>query len=478
ERRSQAHRRARQRHRRPFAGRLGPQGNPHRRDRDARPDGDPPGIRQGAAAQGRAHHRLAAHDHPDGRADRDAAGAGRPGPLGLVQHLLDAGPRRGRHRRCRHAGVRHQGRVAGRLLGLHPPHLRLRRQGLGRRRPQHDPGRRRRCHAADAPGPALREGPVADRQPLERGRAHPARGHPQEAGRRPDLVQPQGQGHHRRHRGDDHRRAPPGRHVQQGPAEVPRDQRQRLGHQEQVRQPVRLPRVAGGRHQARHRRDDRRQGGRGGRLRRRGQGQRPGPACAVGPGLGHRDRPDQRPPGRHGRLPRRHHGLRRRQGRHLRDGHRQQGRDHLRPHGEDEGPGDRLQHRPLRQRDRRGDDRGQVQVGRDQAAGGPRDLPGRQAHHPARQGPAGEPGLRHGPPELRDVVLVRQPDAGADRAVHQAEGIRSRQGVRAAQAPRRKGRAPAVVQAGRATDRVDRSAGRVHRREQERPVQGRYLPLL
>ena len=40
----------------------------------------------------------------------------------------------------------------------------------------------------------------------------------------------------------------------------------------QVRQPVRLPRVAGGRHQARHRRDDRRQGRRGRRLRRRGQG--------------------------------------------------------------------------------------------------------------------------------------------------------------------------------------------------------------
>jgi adenosylhomocysteinase len=37
-------------------------------------------------------------------------------------------------------------------------------------------------------------------------------------------------------------------------------QRQRLGHQVQVRQPLRLPRIAGRRHQARHRRDDRRQG--------------------------------------------------------------------------------------------------------------------------------------------------------------------------------------------------------------------------
>ncbi len=32
------------------------------------------------------------------------------------------------------------------------------------------------------------------------------------------------------------------------------------------------------------------------------------------------------------------------------------------------------------------------------------ELPGRQADHPAGQGPPGEPGLRHGPPELRDVV--------------------------------------------------------------------------
>ena len=49
--------------------------------------------------QGRAHHRLAAHDDPDRGADRDAAGARRAGALGLVQHLLDAGPRRRRHRR-------------------------------------------------------------------------------------------------------------------------------------------------------------------------------------------------------------------------------------------------------------------------------------------------------------------------------------------------------------------------------------------
>ena len=104
--------------------------------------------------QGRAHHRLAAHDDPDRRADRDAAGAGRTSALGLVQHLLDPGPRRGRDRRGRHAGVRLQGRVAGGILGLHPPHFRMAR----RRLLQHDPRRRRRRDAAAAPGRPRREG--------------------------------------------------------------------------------------------------------------------------------------------------------------------------------------------------------------------------------------------------------------------------------------------------------------------------------
>ena len=99
------------------------------------------------------------------------------------------------------------------------------------------------------------------------------------------------------------------------------------------------------------------------RLRRRGQGLGAGAARALRPGVGHRGRPDLRAAGRDGRLPGRDDGLRRRQGRHLRDGHRQLPRDHARPHGEDEEPGDRLQHRPLRQRDRRRLDR-EVHAGR------------------------------------------------------------------------------------------------------------------
>ena len=50
------------------------------------------------AAEGRAHRRLPAHDHPDRRAHRDAHRARRRGHLDELQHLLDAGPRGRRHR--------------------------------------------------------------------------------------------------------------------------------------------------------------------------------------------------------------------------------------------------------------------------------------------------------------------------------------------------------------------------------------------
>ncbi len=46
-----------------------------------------------AATEGRPDRRLAPHDHPDRGADRDAQGPRCRDPLGLVQHLLDPGPR-------------------------------------------------------------------------------------------------------------------------------------------------------------------------------------------------------------------------------------------------------------------------------------------------------------------------------------------------------------------------------------------------
>ena len=58
-----------------------------------------------------------------------------------------------------------------------------------------------------------------------------------------------------------------------------------------------------------------------------------------------------------------------------------------------------------------------LQVEQHQAAGRRDRVPRRPAHHPAVGRPPGEPRQRHGPSELRDVGVVHQPDAGADRAV-------------------------------------------------------------
>ena len=153
--------------RRPLARRLRPQGDDARRARDARPDGDPSRVRRRPAAEGRAHHRLAAHDDPDGRADRDADRARRRGALVQLQHLLDPGSRRGRGggraRRQprgpqRRAGVRLEGRDARGVLVVHRAGAALAR-GRGRRgRPEHDPRRRRRRDPARAQGHRVRAG--------------------------------------------------------------------------------------------------------------------------------------------------------------------------------------------------------------------------------------------------------------------------------------------------------------------------------
>ena len=135
-----------------------------------------------------------------------------------------------------------------------------------------------------------------------------------------------------------------------------------------------------------------------------------------------------------------------------------------------------VQHRPLRLGDR--DCRaGEIYLGRDQAAGGPRNLPGRQEDHRARQGQAGESRLRHRPPELRDVGVVQQPDHRPDGAVQQHQELREK-GIRAAEEPGREGRTPALEENRRAPHAPDRRAGPVHRRARGRAVQTRPLPLL
>ena len=108
-------------------------------------------------------------------------------------------------------------------------------------------------------------------------------------------------------------------------------------------------------------------------------------------------------------------------GRHLRHHHRQQRHHPPRAHGENEGSGDRLQHRPLRQRDpdRQAQQRARRGPHQHQAAGGQIHLPDRQQPLHAGRRPPREPRLRHRPPELRDVQQLHQPDARPDRPLEE-----------------------------------------------------------
>ena len=91
----------------------------------------------------------------------------------------------------------------------------------------------------------------------------------------PEPLDDHRQRHQGRHRGDHHRRAPALPDVRGRPAAVPGHQRQRLGDEVEVRQPLRLPPQPHRRHQPWRRRDARRQGRRRLRLRRGRQGLRP-----------------------------------------------------------------------------------------------------------------------------------------------------------------------------------------------------------
>ena len=99
------------------------------------------------------------------------------GPMGILQYLFDARSCGGGDRRRRHAGVRGERRVPGRILGLHASHLRM----AGRRAFQHDPGRRRRCHAAAASRRQGGEGCDAHCQAGQRRRGTSVRGDQGEA---------------------------------------------------------------------------------------------------------------------------------------------------------------------------------------------------------------------------------------------------------------------------------------------------------
>ncbi len=121
----------------------------------------------------------------------------------------------------------------------------------------------------------------------------------------------------------------------------------------------------------------------------------------------------------------------------------------------------------------------ELEVEQHQAAGGRDRVSERPPHHPAVGRPSGEPRQRDGSSELRDVGVVHQPDAGADRAVGEQQGRQVQEGsLRAAEVARREGRAAAPRQDRREAHRAARRPGLLHRRVEGRPVQGGSLPLL
>ena len=166
---------------------------------------------------------------PDRRAHRDARRARRRGPLGLLQHLLDPGPRRrggrgrpGGHRR-RPAGVpvfAWKGETLEEYWWCTQQIL----QWPGEHVRQHDPRRRRRRHDAASTSASRR------RRPARRPTRPPPRATEQrivfevlnaslaESQRPLDPDRRRDQG---RHRGDHHRRAPSLRDDARGLAALP-----------------------------------------------------------------------------------------------------------------------------------------------------------------------------------------------------------------------------------------------------------------
>ena len=163
-----------------------------------------------------------------------------------------------------------------------------------------------------------------------------------------------------------------------------------------------MPPLADRRHQPRHRRADRRQGRGRLRLRRRRQGLRRVAARPGRPRHRHRDRPDLRAAGGDGRLP----GRRRsRTSSSTADifvtatGNKDIiTAEHM---ARDEAPGDRRQHRPLRQRDRHGRAR-RVRRASSRIEIKPQvhewRFPDGHVDHRAVRGPAAEPRQRHRAP--------------------------------------------------------------------------------
>jgi adenosylhomocysteinase len=204
---------------------------------------------------------LAAHDDPDRRADRDAAGARRRRPLGVVQHLFDAGPCGGRHRRRGTPVFAYKGETLAEYWDY------THRIFEWTRRTRRGPN----MILDDGGDATLLVHLGTQAEAIRRASAHPANEEETRCSRRSRRSSPRIRSSIRASRPASRaspKRRPPASsgstRCTRKASWASRHQRQRLGDQVEVRQPVRLPRIAGRRHQARDRRDDRRQGRAGG----------------------------------------------------------------------------------------------------------------------------------------------------------------------------------------------------------------------
>ena len=72
------------------------------------------------------------------------------------------------------------------------------------------------------------------------------------------------------------------------------------------------------------------------------------------------------------------------------------------------------------------------------------------------EGPPGEPRQRDGPPVVRHVGVVHQPDAGADRAVHQPRQVQERRSIRCPSTSTRRSRRLHLAKIGVQADEAQR----------------------
>ena len=185
----------------------------------------PRGIWRKAAAQGRAHRRLAAHDDPDRGADRDAGGARRRHPLGrpatsIRPRITPRRPSRPPAFRCSRSRAR-----ASPNTGITRRNCSDWRDG-GTPNMILDDGGDATMFVHQGCAPSAVKPPFSISTEQRRGRSVLRADQEDAEGKAQRLASPRSRRHQGRLGRDDHRRPPPLRHGEIRHAAVPGDQRQ------------------------------------------------------------------------------------------------------------------------------------------------------------------------------------------------------------------------------------------------------------